>query len=179
MAFRDKTFNHLVMCSQITYQLRNLNIKFHIKNCKEETCILNVLISHEPNFTCRILENTISFVFWVCLFLWMKLELPSLCNQSVPHSPGWPSGLLVVHSHLSFLFQSISKLFVNGKGPWFSFFLFLFQFCDVTKWLKFGKEKNTRRESIIPFSIYFKILSKGWGTNMQRSLTRWPLGLML
>ncbi len=117
---------HLVMCSQITYQLRNLSIKFHTENCREEISILSVLTSHEPNFTCRILENTNSFVFWVCLFLWMKLELPSLCNQSVPHSPGWPSGLLVVHSHLSVLFQSISKFYVNGKGPWFFFSFFSF-----------------------------------------------------
>jgi hypothetical protein len=48
-----------------------------------------------------------------------------------------------------------------GRDHGFFFFFFsFFQFCDVAKWLKIGKEKDNGRESIIPFSIYFKILSK-------------------
>jgi hypothetical protein len=131
------------MCSQITYQLRDWSIKFRTENCREETCILSVLISHEPNFTCRILENTNSFVFSVVLVLVNEVGAPitvqSECT-TLTRLAKWV-GCWLVHSHLSFLFQSISKSFVNGKGPWFFFF---FQF--ISKFFLKGEETKYAEE---------------------------------
>jgi hypothetical protein len=58
-------------------------------------------------------------------------------------------------------FSIYFKILCKWKGTMvFFFFFFFFQFCDVAKWLKIRKEKNTGGNPSFPFSIYFKILSK-------------------
>ncbi len=142
LAFREKTFNpssnvltdHLPvekLKHQISHrelQRRNLHFecayfpwtKFHMQN------------SGEYKFLC-ILDGACS-----CEWIWSSHH----CAIRVYHTHQTVQvGCWLVHSHLSFLFQSISNFFVNGKEPWFFFYLlsFFFQFCDVAKWLKIGK----------------------------------------
>jgi hypothetical protein len=147
------------MYSQMTYQLRNLSIKFHTENCTEETCILSVLISHEPNCTCRISENTNSFVFRVCFILVNEVGAPitvqSECTTLTRLAKWVVSGAFTPVLPFSIYFKILCK----WEGTMVILFLFLFfsiLWCcqEVKNW---KRKKHWKR---IYHSFLFQFISK-------------------